>query len=520
MTIIKKIVLVLLSLLILILIFNYGLIFWLNKQLPTIIAEKNPKSYAITYSDLQINLLSKNIKASRLTISPKRRSQDSLKKIGIYAKIGSVEINEFKIWDVLFNNRIKAKSIIITTPEVILYKKTQHAINNSKSLGSEVVKPFEEIIMVSNIALNKGSLKIIYTKTNKPILRVVNLNLNIDGIVITDNLLQKKIPFSYQEYAIKTDGIYYRVNDTYHLKAQNLQATTKNLIVKKFELLPEYSRREFVEKLDQEKDLFTLKSELIKINTINWGFKDDKIFFNANSVAIDQLSANIYRNKLPADDLSRKPFYSKLLRDLQFPLKVDTLAISNSILVYEEEINFHKGPGILTFNDFTLKATHIQSGYKQKNLADVSIDIRCKFMKSSPLKLNWKFNVLDKKDRFTMHGVVSNLNTNHLSRFTKPYLNASTTGTFDQLKFTIKGNDFNSYEDASLKYHDLKVTLYRKGVPEKKNKLKSLLANLIVKKDSDGEIINTKANVERIPEKSFFNFLWLNIAAILKHILI
>lgn len=520
MTIIKKIVIVVFGLIILIITLNYGLIFWLKKQVPKIIAEKNPTSYAITYSDLQINLLSKNIKASRLTISPKRRSQDSLKKIGIYAKIGSVEINEFKIWDVLFNNRIKARSIIIATPEVILYKKTQHAINNSKSLGTEVVKPFEEIIMVSNIALNKGSLKIIYTKTNKPILSVVNLSLNIDGIVITDNLLQKKIPFSYQGYTIKTDSIYYRVNDNYHLKVQNFQASTKNLIVKKFELLPEYSRREFVEKLDQEKDLFTLKSEFIKINTINWGFKDDKIFFNANSVVIDQLSANIYRNKLPADNLSRKPFYSKLLRDLQFPLKVDTLAIRNSILVYEEEINFHKGPGILTFNNFNLKATHIQSGYQQKKLADVSIDIRCKFMKKSPFKLNWRFNVLDKQDHFTVHGIVSNLNTEHLSQFTKPYINVTTIGTFDELKFTIKGNNLNSYENASLQYHGLKVTLYRKGAPEKKNKLKSALVNLIVKNDSNGKIIHTEANVERIPEKSFFNFLWLNIAAILKQILI
>jgi hypothetical protein len=520
MTTIKKIAIVVLSLLILTLILNFGLIFWLNKQLPMIIAKKNPTAYAITYSDLQIDLLSKNIKASRLRISPKKKQQDSLKKIGIYAKIESIEINDFKIWDVLFNNRIKANNIIITTPEVTLYKKTQHAINNSKSLGSEVVKPFEEIIMVSNVMLNKGSLKIIYTKTNKPILSVVNLGLNIDGIVITDDLLQKKVPFSYEDYAIKADSIYFRVNDTYLITAQHFQTTSNNFILKKFKLIPEYSRREFVKKLKQEKDLFTLKSELIKINNIDWGFKNEKIFFDANSVTVDKLSANIYRNKLPADDLTKKPFYSKLLRDLKFPLKLDTLAIRNSILVYEEEINFQKGPGILTFDDFNLKATHIQSGYLQKKLADVVIDIRCKFMKSSPLKLNWKFNVLDKKDRFTMHGIVSNLNTNHLSRFTKPYLNASTTGIFDELKFTIKGNDFNSYEDASLKYHDLKVTLYRKGAPEKKSILKSALANLIVKKDSDGEIINTKANVERMPEKSFFNFLWLNIAAILKQILI
>ena len=141
-------------------------------------------------------------------------------------------------------------------------------------------------------------------------------------------------------------------------------------------------------------------------------------------------------------------------------------------------------------------------------------------MKDSPFKLNWSFDVLDKKDNFTMRGVVSNLDIVDLQRFTRPYLNASTEGKFEQLKFTIKGNDYNSYENASLKYHDLKVTLYKKGKPEKKNKIKSALANLILKNDSNGETKTTKVTVERIPEKSFFNFLWLNIAAVLKDILV
>lgn len=520
MSTLKKIVVVLGSLLVLILLINFGLNFWLNKQLPKIIADSNRTPYAITYKNLEIDLLSKNIKASQITISPKSKSQDSLKKIGIYAKIESIEIIEFKIWNLVFNNRIKANSIKINTPEIFLYKNTENAINNSKNVGSEVVKPFEEIILVSNITLSKGSLKIIHIQKKEPILSLKELNLQIDGIVITDAILKNKIPFEYQNYAIKAESIYYRVNDNYHLRAKEFEATTKNITVRKFELDPEYSRKVFVGKLDKEKDLFAIKSDSIKVRNLDWGFKDDKIFINANSIKLNQVVANIYRNKLPADDMSKKPFYSKLLRDLKFPLKVDTLAIRNSILVYEEELNFAKGPGVLKFNDFNLTATNIKSGYGQKKLDDINIDIDCKFMKNSPFKVNWTFNVLDINDRFTMHGIVSNLNTNDLYRFTKPYINATTQGIFDELKFTIKGNNFNSFEEASLKYHDFKVTLYRKGNPEKKNKIKSALANLILKNDSNGEIIHTKATVDRVQEKSFYNFLWLNIAAILKQILI
>lgn len=516
----KKILIIIATILLLILSINFGLNYWVNKTLPKIIADSNPTAYSFTYKDLDIDLLSKNIKASQLTVSPKSKSKDSLKKIGIYAKIESIEIIEFKIWNLVFSNRIEANLIKINKPEVYLYKNTPNAINNSKSVGSDVVKPFQEMILVENISLNEGTLKIIHNQKNEAILDLNNLNLQIDGIVITDDILKQKIPFKYKTYNLSADSIYYRVSNEYHLRSTNIKATTKNISLKKFELTPEYSRREFIKKLNKEKDLFTLHSETVNINNMDWGFNEEKMFFNANSIKIDQLVANIYRNKLPADDISKKPLYSKLLRDLKFPLKVDTLAIRNSVLVYEEELNFQKGPGILKFNDFNLTATAIQSGYEQKKLANINIDINCKFMKDSPFKLNWSFNVLDKKDNFTMRGVIANLNTNDLSPFTRPYINATTKGIFDELKFTIQGNDFNSTEDASLKYHDLKVTLYKKGSPEKKNKIKSALANLILKNDSNGKKVFIKATVEREQDKSFFNFLWLNMAAILKQVLI
>lgn len=43
---------------------------------------------------------------------------------------------------------------------------------------------------------------------------------------------------------------------------------------------------------------------------------------------------------------------------------------------------------------------------------------------------------------------------------------------------------------------------------------------MILKNDSNAETIPIKATVEREQEKLFFNFLWLNMAAILKQVLI
>lgn len=520
MSLIQKITLWVVTLIGVVILFNLGLTFFVNRQLPRIIAEKNQTPYKITYKSLDIDLLSRSIKAEGIAIIPKSKDKVGKEKLGIYSKINSVEINQFSIWDMLFNDRIKANSITINTPEVLLYKQTKNAINNRESLSSAVVKPFQQIIVVSEINLKKGTIKIIHTQTMKPVLSVKNMHLKVNGIVLNEKSLKKTIPFIYEDYIFEGDSIYYRANDFYHIKAKNIKTTNKNLTVNKFELIPEYTRKEFVRILDKEKDLFTIQSESIAIESMDWGFKDTIPFFNANKVVFKKLAANIYRNKIPTDDLSKKPLYSKLLRDINFPMKIDTLAINNSQLVYEEEINFVKGPGMLTFDAFNLQATNIQSGYKQTKLDDVAITINCKFMNNSAFKVKWNFNILDKQERFTFNGKITNLKTSDLSRFTKPYINATTKGIFDSLEFTIKGNDYNSYETAALKYHNLKVTLYQKNDRQKESKIKSALANLIVKNDTNGKTNTTTVKVERVPEKSFFNFLWLNVAGILKQIVI
>ena len=141
-------------------------------------------------------------------------------------------------------------------------------------------------------------------------------------------------------------------------------------------------------------------------------------------------------------------------------------------------------------------------------------------MKNSPLKVHWTLNVLDKNDGFRIKGSIAKFDVQAMYAFTKPYTNTSFEGTFDDYHFDIIGNDKKATGNASLEYKDLKVTLYKKKNPEKKAKLKSSIANLILKKDSDNEAKKTKIELERIQEKSFYNYLWRSIAESFKKILI
>ena len=520
MSIYKKIAIGVISVFLFVIFINIGLNYWIKKQLPIIINEKNKTAYHINYEKIEVSLISRNIYATTLLVHPKNQPENSKTKIGIYSKIESITIKHFNIWDLAFRDIIQAESIIINKPRVILYKKGEKLLNNSKSIKSEIIEPFRKIVAVSNIYLNEGTVDVVSLNTNKPILSVKKIILKLEGILLTDATLKEKIPMHFEKYVLVCDSLYYKPSIFYHMNIGQISTENSFLKIKNFAYLPEFNRKEFVKKLDKEKDIYTIKLDSAHIEKMDWGFKNERFFFKANALIANHVDANIYRNKIPKDDLSKKYLYNALLRKIKFPLEIDTIQILKSKLVYEEEIDFSKGPGILNFDHFNMQVTNIKSGFGLKKTDDVKIKVNCQFMKTSPLDVNWSFNVLDPKDSFHIQGTISNFNVVAMERFTKPYINTSFTGKFNKYHFNFYGNDNTAKGNASLNYEDLKVKLFKKKHPEKEAKLKTAVANLLLKDDSGEKTKTADVELERIQEKSFYNFLWRSIAESLKKILI
>lgn len=518
MSIYKKIAIGVISIFFFVILINIGLNYWIKKQLPIIINEKNKTAYNIHYEKIEVSLISRNINAVTLLVSPKNQPKDS--KNGLFSKIESITIKHFNIWDLAFHDIIQAESIIINKPRVILYKKGNKLLNNSKSIKNEIIEPFRKIVAVSNIYLNDGTVDVVSLDNNKPILSVKKIILKLEGILLTDATLKEKIPMHFDKYVLVCDSLYYKPSAFYHMNIGQISTENNFLKIKNFSYLPEFTRKEFVKKLDKEKDIYTIKLDSAHIEKMDWGFKNERFYFKANSLIANHVDANIYRNKIPKDDLSKKYLYNHLLRKIKFPLEIDTIQILKSKLVYEEEIDFSKGPGILNFDRFNMQVTNLKSGFGYKKMADVKIKVNCLFMKTSPLDVNWSFNVLDLKDSFHIQGTIANFNVGAMERFTKPYINTTFTGKFNKYHFNFYGNDDAAKGNATLDYEDLKVKLFKKKHPEKEAKLKSAVANLLLKNDSDDETKKADVELNRIQEKSFYNFLWRSIAESFKKILI
>lgn len=514
----KKIGIFILGLLVLIFILNIGLSFWIKNELPKIINEKNDSPYHIDYKTINVTLLSGRVLVNDITVVPKESVEENSLKTGIFATISEIEIKGISIWAILFSGKIKASEITIVHPDIILYKNDNYALNHPNSIKEKVVKPFKNTIAVSDIHLLNASLKIISTTSNKPSLKVSNLSLELEGVVLDDETLENKIPFEFDDFDFSCDSIYFRANEFYHLKAENILSSKSDIKLDNFKVIPEYNRAEFVRKIPVEKDSYTASIQSVLLQNMDWGFEKDDFYFKAKNIILDTVFANIYRSKIPKDDLSKKPLYNKLLRELPFKLQVDSLSIRESILEYEEEKTFEKGAGLLSFNKFNMVATNINSGFKTK--AEVKINVNCLFMNVSPLQVDWRFNVLDKSDGFTIKGTILNFPAEQLKLFTKPYMNVDVEGELDEVFFNFSGNDIKSKGNFAIKYDDLKVTVYKKKSRKEKNKFLTAIGNLFIKKDSDEKRKEVEVEVDRIQEKSFYNFLWRNIGEGLKKTLL
>lgn len=509
----KKVFIGLGIVLILALLVNFGLNLWIKHQLPQIINDENNSPHQISYKDISVSLFTQNIQISDIDIVPKNSvGKDTIKR-GLYAKAERIEVVSFGLIDLLRTDKITARSLIISDPDITLYRE-KNKKDNQDDNGR-----LDKIITVSDLYINRGKVKIIESGSDREVLVANNVNFNLEGILVSDQTIKQDLPLTYRQYSLTTDSIYYRAGQYYDLKTNKISVTDRQVDISKIKLLPRYSRAGFSNVIDKEQDLFAVAADSATIRNMIWGFKDEDFFYSAQSVNFFGLDANIYRDKTLPDDPKKKKLYSEQLREIDFDLKVDTLRFQRSKLVYEEAKNEY-GAGKLIFNNFNLTATSLNSGYKKTKVPNVDIKINCTFMNAAKFETEWTFNILDKSDSFNIKGRIYDLPLDNMSAFTKPYLNAKTKGVIDRVYFNFSGNDLGSKGDFAIEYDDLKVEIFRKKDRKKKNKILSAIANLFVKNDTNDEVTTAEVAVDRDQQKSFFNLLWISIADGLKKILV
>lgn len=414
-----------------------------------------------------------------------------------------------------FGKQLGVNHLIIKNPKFTIFGQPKRIAQNT----SQQSKPFHDIIKIKNTSIQNGILEMIPYGESKPNFTLKTFQLGFVNLKIDPKTIQNSIPFIYDGMLIQSKGIDFDMSEKYAMKTSDLQFKNGELIVNQINLKPKLSRQAFVNKLKKEEDMYTVSINQIKGNRLKWGIDKEKDFYlNAEQITLNKLYANIYRSKLPPDDLSRKTMFSEKLRKMQFGLGIKRLNIINSKLEYAEEGPNSIGSGKLTFTNINAIGKNINSGYKKKTLPDLTLDWKSNFMGGN-MYANWQFNPMNRAEDFRIKGYIKNLSMENMDPFLRPYLKVSAEGNFDEVNFNIKGNDKISNGDFNILYHNLKVNLYKDD--GSKRKTLSALANTVVNKNKKGEEKKAEIKgIERDQQKSFFNFFLANLLDGLKQTLL
>ena len=407
------------------------------------------------------------------------------------------------------------ENIILRHPDITTYTRSRKV-----EKAAEETAEFIDHIRVKNFKLEDATYQINRLANNENLLKVKGINFTTNDIEMTPETFSEKIPIIYKNVKFTASRLDYNPSNIYSIQTKNIVFDNGDFSLHDFKMTPKVTRAQFVRQLKKEKDLYTISAQSVNIRKIDFGFQGNDIFFKIPEIEIQTADANIYRSKIPTDDPKKKLLYSKMLRDLPFILEVKHLDLKNSRIEYEEETETSKGTGKLTFSDFNASVANIYSGRQKTKVPDLVADIKTNFMDDSKLNAVWRFNPMNRADRFNIKGNIFSFNAAKMTPFIKPYLHVSTEGNIQEVRFDFNGNDIDAAGTFGIKYENLKVTAYN-SKNNKERKILSTVGNILVKSGTKGKFKEEKIEtVTRNQDRSFFNFFWLCIQQGLKQTLL
>lgn len=484
----------------------------IENKIKKTIANQVPKEFQLNDYDISVSTYSGSVRIENLQASVKdttavfKDSQFSLTK---------ASVSGLRYWKYFFSNKI-------TVDEVTLYNlhfKTYRDSTKTDESPEKKQNNFKEHIKAGKFTLVNASF--LFENADESIaLQVDSLNFSIRNVAVNQNTIQQKIPVQYSDMELNSNTIQYQLNDYDLLSFSSMSLKNQELQIKDLTIKTIYSKTELSEVILKERDHIDAEMNLVTLRDFHFDVSDPSFQISASDFMIESPVLTVYRDKLVRDDTSIKSLYSKSIRNIPFALTIDSIHIKNATIVYEEKLSAIHQAVALNFSNLNAAIGNFSNTYAQGE-KKTTIQLNTIFMNESPLKIDWNFDVNDPDDTFQIQGELDALNTTKMNAFTKSSFNVSLEGKVNKTYFNIHGNDHHSSIDLSISYDNFKLEILNEG--NKSNWLLTAVANIFVKKKSDtreGAFENGKAKIKRNRDKSFFNFLWINIKEGLKDVMV
>ncbi len=469
--------------------------------LEDILEKKLPRHVNLDYSSLEVNIFTGSIFFSTPSISISKENQHSG---ALTIDLEDVEINDVDYWNLIVNQKLNIAEVTFSRPQIVFEK--------SEAVAEKDIKDVQllKTIGIETIRIKNGSVKAKW-RNGKRNLQLDSLHLKLTGGETDPEIINAKIPFRFASLNYGFKNLRSTINEFEELKIKETTFSDQKFTLADLNLNTKLSKDQLSKQISFERDHIGLKLPMLLMTKPILYYEQDSLFINVPNTDINGLSLDIFRDKNLPDDMTYKPLYAKVLRNLPLRIMLDTITISNSTVVYEEEARHKTKAGELRFENVGGQITNVSNFSSQEK--DLEISLVSSLMGKGRLALNWAFNVNNPNQRFLASGSLLDFDTSSLNDFLQPNLRVRTEGDIQNLYFTIDGDEHTAIGDVKMRYHDFKFSVMERD-KLRVNKLITFIGNLFVddgsRADENGYRYGT-LQVERHPNKSFFNYLWISL---------
>lgn len=476
--------------------------FFIKEKIKVTLEQNLPPHSNINDYNIHLSLLQRKLTFENLEIVfySKEINPDTL-------QLKKLELSGIGYFKLLFSDKIVINSLNL---EGVNWTNYQRSIANPKPKKINLEKEIEvKKLVFKDLNLNfLDSLGQTLTKIN-------DLSMEMDGLFTDESWLKRPIPFKYQTVNMVTGRVEAPLNPYDVFSFEKLQLFHDQLEIHNLSIETQGAKEELSFHIETERDHTDLKIPILTISGFEFGTSDSLFFVTNKKITINNPVLQVYRDKTVEDDLRVKPLYSKAIRELPFLLTTDSVLVKEASITYEEKMQPDHPAGKLFFKNLNATITDLSNTYESGEKVTV-IRVTSDFLNSSQLETVWEFDTTNLLDDFSFAGQVTGLNASDINRFSQPNIGLNFEGHIKKVYFNISGNHLNSSVDFRINYDEFSVYWV---TDKKRNKLLSALTNILVKQDSDtnsGYFREGKATVQRNLNKSFFNYLWINLEGGLK----
>ncbi len=459
----------------------------------------------ISIGSLRINLFNRSVMVEEFSWS---KSSDSLSHQSHESKIETIFAGGINIFALLKSERLELSNLTLSNGS-LSYNTAMSIKTDATHSSAGIIKG----ISIDNVKLEK----IHFTILNDTLQEYSgDLNLSIGNIVL-DDLKNGNVAQSYRmgSFEATLTGLMINARESmYRLNVARIHASSqeKNLVVDSITLLPKLSKYAFSRKIGRQLDRFVLR--IPKIDVSGFAFEEIKdSLWVAKLVNIHRANLHIYRDKrLPFIKEHNMPLPIAMIRELPFGVAVDSIKIIESKITYEEfpEQGFETGQ--IVFEKLNASVDHISNRNDYPNYTQATIRAKARVMGNGLIDAQFSLPY-SKSQIYNAKGTISNLAMHRLNPILESLAFISVeSGKLNQLSFNFDYDDFTSNGSILINYENLKLIGLTKEKDSDKNKFKTWVMNMFLKKDKDRSVSREKRTgkiyYERDRRRALFN-VWV-----------